>query len=157
MGLCIPFPCQYSGAMSRNTLKAVYIDAAPEKVFAVLCDVERWPEWTPTMASVQRLDSGPFAIGSSARVRQPKLSPNVWRVTELQDGRNFTWTARSPGLRMTAGHLIASEGSGSRVELTFKLSGWIAPLASRLYGELIEQYVATESQALKKHCESGSP
>jgi uncharacterized membrane protein len=142
--------------VSRHTRKAVYIDAPPEKVFAVLCDVERWPEWTPTMISVQRLDRGPFAIGSSARVRQPKLRASVWRVTELQDGRNFTWTTRSPGLRMTAGHLIEPEGAGSRVELSFELSGWIAPVASRLYGGLIEQYVAAESQALKQRSESGS-
>ena len=140
--------------MARNTLKAVYIDAAPEKVFAVLCDVERWPEWTPTMTSVRRLEGGPFAIGSSAHVRQPKLLPAVWRVTELQNGRNFTWTTRSPGLRMTAGHLIEPQGAGSRVELTFELSGLIAPVASRLYGDLIERYVATESQSLKKRSES---
>ena len=140
--------------MSRNTLKAVYIDAPPQKVFAVLCDVERWPEWTPTMTSVRRLDSGPFAIGSSAQVRQPKLRTAVWRVTELQDGRNFTWTTHSPGLRMTAGHLIEPKGAGSQVELTFELSGLIAPVVSRLYGGLIERYVATESQALKKRSES---
>jgi uncharacterized protein YndB with AHSA1/START domain len=140
--------------VSRTIVKTVYIDAPPEKVFAVLCDVERWPEWTPTMTSVQRLDSGPFTIGSSARVRQPKLRPNVWRVTELQDGRNFTWTTHSPGLRMTAGHLVKPEGSGSRVELSFEVSGWIAPMVSRLYGSLIERYIATESQGLKKRSES---
>jgi len=140
--------------VSRNTLKAVYIDAPPEKVFAVLCDVERWPEWTPTMTNVQRLDSGPFAIGSRAQVRQPKLRSAVWRVTELQDGRNFTWTTHSPGLRMTAGHLIEPKGAGSHVELTFELSGWIAPVVSRLYGGLIDRYVTTESQALKKRSES---
>jgi uncharacterized membrane protein len=140
--------------VSRNTLKAVYIDARPEKVFAVLCDVERWPEWTPTMTNVQRLDGGPFAIGSRAQVRQPKLRSAVWRVTELQDGRNFTWTTHSPGLRMTAGHLIEPKGAGSHVELTFELSGWIAPVVSRLYGGLIDRYVTTESQALKKRSES---
>jgi carbon monoxide dehydrogenase subunit G len=143
--------------VSRNTLKTVYIDAPPEKVFAVLCDVERWPEWTPTMISVQRLDGGPFAIGSSAQVRQPRLRTAVWRVTELQDRRNFTWTTHTPGLRMTAGHLIEPQGAGSRVELTFELSGLIAPVVSRLYGALIERYITTESQGLKKRSESGSP
>ena len=141
--------------MGRNTLAvAVDIEAPPEKVFAVLCDVERWPEWTPTMANVQRLDSGPFAIGSSARVRQPKLRTLVWRVTEFQDRRNFTWMTHSLGLRMTAGHLIEPKGAGSRVELTFELTGLIAPVVSRLYGGLIERYITTESQGLKKRSES---
>jgi uncharacterized protein YndB with AHSA1/START domain len=142
----------------RNTLNvAVTIEAPPEKVFAVLCDVERWPEWTPTMTSVQRVDSGPFAIGSSANVRQPRLRPSVWRVTKLEDKRGFFWTTRSPGLQMTAGHMIEPEGAGSRVELTFELTGLIAPVLSRLYGGMIKRYMTTESLGLKKRSESAGP
>ena len=108
-------------AMSRNTvIVTVSIDAPPEKVFAVLCDVERWPEWTSTMTGVERLESGPFAVGSSARVRQPRLRPAVWQVTEFENQRNFTWAARSPGLCMTAGHWIEPEGEGSRRDAVFR-------------------------------------
>jgi uncharacterized membrane protein len=133
---------------------SVTIDAPPEKVFAILCDVERWPEWTSTITSVKRRERGPFALGSSAQVRQPRLRPAVWQVTALEDQRNFTWTTRSPGLRMTAGHLIEPQGTGSRVVLSFELSGFMAPVVSRLYGGLIERYIATESQGLKKRSES---
>jgi uncharacterized membrane protein len=139
----------------RNPISvSVIIDAPPEKVFGVLCDVERWPEWTSTMTSVQRRERGPFALGSSAHVRQPRLRPAVWQVTALEEGRNFTWTTRSPGLRMTAGHLVEPMGAGSSVVLTFELSGFIAPLVSRLYGGMIERYITTESQGLKQRSES---
>jgi uncharacterized membrane protein len=131
----------------------VNIDAPPAKVFAVLCDVERWPEWTSTMISVRRVDRGRFAVGSIAQVRQPKLRPAAWQVTQFEDERNFTWSTHSPGLRMTAGHAIEPQDAGSRVRLWFELSGFIAPLVSWLYGGLIERYVATESQGLKKRCE----
>ena len=141
--------------MTRNPVSvSVTIDAPPEKVFAILCDVERWPEWTSTITSVKRRERGPFALGSSAQVRQPRLRPAVWQVTALEDQRNFTWTTRSPGLRMTAGHLIEPQGTGSRVVLSFELSGFMAPVVSRLYGGLIERYIATESQGLKKRSES---
>jgi uncharacterized membrane protein len=133
---------------------SVNIDAPPVKVFAELCDVERWPEWTSTMTSVQRIDRGPFAVGSSAHVRQPRLRPAVWQVTDLQDQRNFTWTTRSLGLSMSASHLIEPRDTSCRVVLSLKLSGFIAPLASRLYGGLIERYITTESQGLKQRCES---
>ena len=132
----------------------VDIDASPEKVFAVLCDVERWPEWTSTMISVQRLDGGPFAVGSRTRVRQPKLRPAVWQVTELESERNFTWTTGAPGLRMKAEHSVEPQGGGSRVALSFEISGPIGPVISRLYGGLIERYITTESQGLKQRCES---
>jgi uncharacterized membrane protein len=144
----------YYGAMSRSTLKTVIIEAPPGKVFAVLCDVERWPEWTSTMISVRRLDTGPFAVGSTAEVRQPRLRAMVWQVTELDENRNFTWVTRSPGLRMKAGHLVEPHGTGSRVALSFEMSGLIAPLVSRLYGSLIDEYVVTESLGLKKRTEA---
>jgi len=132
------------------------IDAPPGKVFGVLCDVEGWPAWTPTMISVQRLDSGPFGIGSTARIHQPKLRPTVWKVTEFEDNRNFTWVTSAPGLRMKAGHALRPEGSGTRVELSMEISGFMAPLISRLYGRLIREYVTTESEKLKVRCESAA-
>jgi uncharacterized membrane protein len=142
--------------MSRNAFRvAVDIDAPPEKVFAVLCDVERWPEWTPTMTRVQRLDQGPFAVGSSAQIHQPKLRPSVWKVTEFEP-QNFTWVASAPGLRMKAGHAVERAGVGSRVELSFEISGFLGPMAYRLYGGLIEEYVTTESRKLKQRVESAA-
>jgi uncharacterized membrane protein len=143
--------------MSRKPFSiAVNIDAPPDKVFAVLCDVERWPEWTPTVTSAQRLDKGAFAVGSSARVCQPKLRPAVWKVTELEDERNFTWVTSTLGLRMRAAHRLEACGAGSRVELSFEISGLIAPVVSRLYGGLIAEYVTTESRKLKQRSESAS-
>jgi uncharacterized membrane protein len=141
---------------SKTYSVTLRIDAPPEKVFAVLCDVERWPEWTATMSSVQRLESGPFGVGSSARIRQPRLRAAVWQVTGFEDQRNFTWSTRSPGLRMTAGHLIAPQDQGSSATLSFELSGFMARLAARLYGSLIERYITTEAQGLKRRCESGA-
>jgi len=142
--------------MSRNAFRVtVNIDAPPEKVFAVLCDVERWPEWTPTMIRVQRLDQGPFAVGSVAQVRQPKLRPTKWKVTELEP-QNFTWVASAPGLRMKAGHAVQRLRSGSRVELSFEISGFMGPVVSLVYGGLIEEYVTTESRKLKQRVESAA-
>jgi uncharacterized membrane protein len=143
--------------MSQNSfIVAVDIGAPPEKVFGVLCDVERWPEWTPTMTSVQRLDNAPFSVGSRAQVRQPRLRPAVWQVTKLEEGRSFTWVTRAPGLHIKAGHGVERRGAGCRVELSFEMSGLLAPVMSLLYGAMIGEYVTTESQKLKLRCESAA-
>jgi uncharacterized membrane protein len=131
----------------------VPINAPPDRVLAVLRDVERWPEWTATMTSVQRMDTGPFAVGSKARVRQPKLLPAIWEVTEL-DGRGFTWVTRSPGVLLTAGHLVDPAGSGSKVTLSLRFTGFLAPLAARLYRNLIQRYLTTEAEGLRKRSEA---
>jgi hypothetical protein len=136
---------------------AVNINAPPQRVLAVLCDVERWPEWTSTVTHVQRLDRGPFAVGSSARVLQPKLRPAVWQVTELDANCSFTWVTRAPGVRMTAGHYVEAQGDGSRAALSFEISGLLGPIISRLYRGLIQQYVATEASGLKRRSETASP
>jgi hypothetical protein len=77
----------------------------------VLSDVERWSEWTPTVKRIQRLEQGPLTVGSRARIQPPRLPAAVWEVTQLQEGRGFTWVTRSPGVRVLGG-LIAWLTSG---------------------------------------------
>ena len=132
---------------------SVDIQASPLRVWAVLCDVERWPEWTASIRSVQRLDSGPFAMGSRARVIQPKLRPAVWQVTELDEGRSFVWESRSPGLRIIAGHVVEPYAAGTRVTLSVEFSGLLGPLMGSLTRGLTEQYVPMEAQGLKMRSE----
>jgi hypothetical protein len=131
----------------------VSIDAPPQRVFQILCDVERWPEWTSSMQSVQRLDVGSFVVGCQARVVQPKLRPSVWKVTAMDAERNFTWVTETAGLRLQAGHAIESEGSGCRVTLSFQMSGFLSPIIGLFYRELIAEYVSTEAQGLKLRSE----
>jgi uncharacterized protein YndB with AHSA1/START domain len=90
---------------------SVRIDAPPEKVWRVLTDVERWPEWTPSMTRVERLQTGPLQVGSTARIKQPKFPPTVWRVTELEPGRSFSWAAGGPGVATVGGHRMRPAAS----------------------------------------------
>jgi hypothetical protein len=131
----------------------VDVEASPDRVLAVLRDVGRWPEWTSTMTSVRRLDPGPFTVGSRAYVRQPKLLPAVWQVTELNE-RGFAWVTRSPGVRIEGAHWVEESESGSTVTLSVRFTGLLAPLAAWFYGNLTQRYVATEADGLKKRAEA---
>ncbi len=72
-------------------------------------DVERWPEWTPTVDSVERLDEGRIHIGAKTRIRQPKLPVAIWEVTELDEGEYFEWVSNAPGIKTTGGHRVVSD------------------------------------------------
>ena len=84
----------------------VIIAAPPEQVWSVVVDVERWPERIPTVDAVERLDAGPLAVGSRTRLQQPRLPTAVWTVTELADGSSYTWESSSPGVVVTATHVV---------------------------------------------------
>jgi uncharacterized protein YndB with AHSA1/START domain len=129
------------------------IRASRERVWEILVDVERWPEWTPTFLSVQRKDSGALSVGSRAHIRQPKIRPAWWEVTELAAPRNFTWISRSPGVRVTAGHVIEAVDGGSRLTLWLEFSGFLSFLVFPLMRGLSQSYIATEAQKLKERSE----
>ena len=134
---------------------AVEIQAPPDRVWEVMRDAERWPEWTASVTSVRLLNGGPLAVGRRALIRQPKLPPAVWRVTELDDrGRNFTWVNRGPGILVTASHGVDPDGAGSRATLSLRFSSLFGGLILRLTRTLSERYLAMEAQGLKERSES---
>lgn len=134
--------------MSRFTI-VTDIPAPPERVWSVMADVERWPEWTPSVTEIRRLDRGLLAVGSRARIRQPRLLPATWEVTELVEGRRFTWLTRSPGVRVTAEHEVLPAGAGSRVTLSVSFAGPLGPLVARLTRRLNRRYLQLEAEGLR--------
>ena len=120
---------------------SVEIQASSERVWEVLSNIDRWPAWTPTVTSIQRVVRGPLAVGSQARIRQPKLPPAVWQITELDEGRSFTWVTRSPGVRVTARHSVEASEGGSRATLSLQFSGLLGPLVAHLTRGLNERYL----------------
>jgi uncharacterized membrane protein len=133
----------------------VKIDAAPERVWDVMTDVETWPEWTDTVTSVTRLDEGPLGLDSRARIEQPKLPSTEYTVTEFSPGRSFTWVAKSPGVRVTARHDVETlPDGGTRVRLGVDQAGPLGTIMGRLFFKgLTERYLATEAAGLKARCE----
>jgi uncharacterized membrane protein len=141
----------------KHLSTTVDIEAPPDRIWKTLRDLEHWSEWTSTITSIRRLDSGPFAVGSRAIVHQPKLLPARWQVTNVEEGCGFTWITAGPGLLVTARHYIEGTDSGSRVVLSLDFSGILGPLVARLTRGLNARYLALEAQGLKKHTETHVP
>jgi uncharacterized membrane protein len=133
------------------------IQASAERVWEVFSDVERWPDWTPTVDSVERLEAGRIHIGARTRIRQPKLPVAVWEVTELKDGEYFEWVSKAPGIKTTGGHRVISTPEGTVATATIIQEGPLGWLFGRLYAGLTKRYIATETQKLKEISESGKP
>jgi hypothetical protein len=133
------------------------IAAASVVVWERLAKVTEWGTWLPTVTAVVPLDRPSLAIGAKFKVTQPKLRPAVWQVTSLDPGRSFCWESKTVGLQMWANHTVRQLGiASSSVELEFRFSGFLSPIAGLLVGALTEQYLHVEAASLKATVESSA-
>ena len=136
--------------------RAIDIAAAPERVWEVMVDVERWHEWTASVTRIELLGSGPFGLGSRVRMLQPKLRPATFEVTAFEPGRSFSWSTRNGGVAAVAGHEISPLPGGARVTLRLELSGWPLLLLGWWLRPLSTRYMALEAEGLKRRAEVSS-
>lgn len=123
------------------------VAAPPDRVAQVMKDVERWPEWTPTVKRVKRLGSGDFRVGSRLLISQPKFPPAFWKATQV-DTTGFTWVSTAPGMRVVASHYVEPLGPNSRVTLSLEFHGLIGPWFGRLTKGINQRYLELEAEGL---------
>jgi uncharacterized membrane protein len=133
---------------------SIDIDAPAERVYEVMADIGRWHEWTPSVTSIERLDSGPFVVGSRAVIRQPKFPPALWTVTAIDGRRSFTWTSRAPGVTVVAHHSIDAAGDRSKATLSLSYDGILGVLLARMTRGITNRYLAMEANGLKARSEN---
>lgn len=139
-----------------NVTDMIHIDASPEVVWAVTEDVERWPEWTPTVTSVEVVGNGEFGLGSVARIKQPLQPEADWVVTEFEVGHRFAWATRRTGLRMVGTHDLGADGAGTRNVLGVDAEGPVAVILWPLLRWAMRKALAEENRGLKARCEAES-
>jgi len=134
---------------------SISINADQESVWKILSDVAHWSEWTPTVTKVDVLNQPELKLNNRYKVFQPKLQPAVWTVTVLTPPSNFIWESKMPGMVMIAEHTVRAISSNQAdVTLKFAFQGFLGEIIGRMYGKLVESYIATEAQSLKKRVES---
>ncbi|QLQ40023.1 SRPBCC family protein [Micromonospora robiginosa] len=137
-------------------VEVVEIAADVERVWAVQSDIERWAEWTPSVTAAHRLEPGPLALGSTARLTQPRLRPAVWRVTEIDPPYAFVWESTAPGVRSRGEHrLVPLDDGRTRAELVLAQTGPLAGLVGLVGGATMRRYLRQEADGLRRRCERG--
>ena len=140
--------------MAIQIERSISINSPPERVWAVMMDIERWPEWTASMKSVERLDDRELGVGSKARLRIRRAPTSVYTVTEITPNRSFTWETKSAGIKGVATHVIEPDGNGSKVTLSVDLLGVLATLMSPIIRRPSEENVRMEAEGLKRRAEA---
>jgi len=78
----------------------------------------------------------------------------TWVITELVDGRSFTWATRTPGARSVASHVVKPVASGCVVTLTVEVEGVGALLLRPLVARASRRNLRFEAEGLKRRAES---
>lgn len=134
---------------------SIDIDAEPARVWAVMADVERWSEWTPSITRAELVSPAPFGVDSKVRIKQPRLKTTVWTVTDFEPNAGFAWRAVVPGLTSDGVHRIAARpGGGSTVTLTLDQRGPLAPVLRMLTAKMTRRYIDMEARGLKARAEA---
>jgi len=126
----------------RRLVVARTVDADPDDCWELLVDTERWPEWGPSVRSVDT-DRRYVEGGLTGRVELPG---GVWLPFEITScvDRRWTWdVARIPA----TGHFATAVGDGCRLgfEIPLLAAGY-APVCVRALGSMESLLGATERE-----------
>jgi uncharacterized membrane protein len=132
---------------------SIDITAPVARVWELTLDVESWPQHTPTMTSIERLDTGPLGVGSQARVKQPGQRAKVWTVTALEPERKFAWSTKSMRMTMTGTHALGARETGTTNKLTVEIEGPLSSLIGALLRRPIAKAIAQENRGFKTAAE----
>ncbi len=91
-------------------------EAAPERVWDLYAQPERWKEWAPHIRAPRNLGSPEVEPGASGRIRLVGLAP-VWaEVTAKRPGQSWTW--RVGLVELT--HTVVARNGGSTIGLQMR-------------------------------------
>lgn len=135
---------------------SIAINATPDRIWQVMSDIERWPEWTPSVLSVKKLTDGPLARGTTARVHARGTPESTWTVSDSTPAKSFTWGTKVRGAVTSAGHVIEPTDSGSRVTLSIQIGGIAATLLKPILRRGIRENLRLEAEGLKRRSEEAA-
>ena len=101
--------------------------------------------------------AGGSPSGRKVDIRQPRLPRLTWIVTELDAGRQWTWTNTSPGATAVARHELTQASDGRTVvRLSIGQRGVLGRPVGWLLRRRTRRYLRMEAEGLRQRCQAES-
>jgi hypothetical protein len=134
------------------------VDAPPEVVWAVICDLARYPEWNPFVVSCASTLAVGDPISMRVRLFGRFAQPQREQILEHERGRRLCYglpPSRLGALESRRSHEVTSAGGvRARYCSHFELSGWLAPLVECLLARRLRVGFGAMSRALVARAEA---
>jgi carbon monoxide dehydrogenase subunit G len=130
------------------------INASPAQVWTILADVARWKDWTPTVKSFEWVNGDQLRVGAQARLDVDGAGNGIWTVTNVDEGRSFSWDNDTKGVHTVGGHVVDARDGGSRVTLILEQSGIMATLLRPMIARVSKRNLPIEAAGLKRASET---
>lgn len=130
--------------MARTTKYTQFVALAPERLWAVLGDPRRWPQWNPAVAAVTMRDepgigaAGDYLPGgkASAAVHGRLAKPFV--LTGFEPNRELVLDQPEPGGNLRICWTLTPRAGGTELTQRLCLNGPTAPVFWRIVGERLQ-------------------
>lgn len=144
--------------MPDQSTQSIVIDAPPERIMAVIADLESYPEWTKAVRKTEVLARD--AAGNAQRVRLTLDAGPVQDVYTLhydwaRDGLSVRWRLVEGQMqRSQNGSYVLRQLDGSSTEVTYHLSVELAlPMIGQLRRKAEKIIMDTALKELKRRAE----
>lgn len=128
----------------------IIVDAEPQRVWDVLTDIDRWPEWQPGVSRA-RLE-GSLGPGSTFRWRANGL-PIRSTLREVEPPSRVSWEGKAPGTRAAHVWTLAAQGSQTVVRTEESFEGWLPRLMRKSMQRNLEGALRGGLEGLKRRAE----
>ena len=141
---------------------ATRIDAPIDRVFALITDVERWPDFIAAIESVKMLEGVPGEVGAKFRETRRmygQVTHEDMTFAEIDAPNTLVTTAFSHGTRYRVVHDLKRDGIATVLTLTFsgQPESWLARLMTPiawLFTNSLHKQLSADLNDLKRAVEA---
>ena len=137
--------------MKMKFSSTVEVDAPPEKVWALVNDLEEWPQWIPSIKKIEKLSEGALGIGSQIRVtaKSAITVKLLMTITEFVPGQHAVMRGKVLGTDLIRYYTFEPVDQRTRLTAGGEVSGLLAFLVRRGGQALSEEIVQAAKRKIK--------
>lgn len=130
--------------------KTITINASPEKVWAVLTDIDKWANWQTDISSAKT--NGVLKPDTTFHWKTGGVSIHSTLHT-VEPNRFFGWTGQTFGLFAIHNWTLTEQDGQTRVTVEESMEGFFASLFKKMFNKNLEKGMQTWLNLLKQTCE----